>query len=297
MPLEDNNTVTAAEIIRNFGLWQAKALTEPVVVTHHGRPRLVLQSVESFEQARQPAVPAAAAPAEDEAAVIFPSLLNHMTEAFAAYDAELRIVEMNLAYTRFFDLNRDDVIGRTFLEIFPDAERSITHDRLQRAVRTGQSFQFETQSTVQKGRRIAVNIFPYRGGVGLLFTNTTDLARLSDNQDSYAALCEALCVHPAVAAARLDSRGRILGQHTKLALWLGMAEDDLLGARLYDLVVGKDRRRLQDAYELAWEERQPRDAEATFMQRGGEDVSLRLTFSPVVHDFAVQSALLVATRA
>lgn len=294
MPAADKNSVTAAEIIRNFGFWQAKALSEPVVVTHHGRPRLVLQSVESYQASQGPG---GAAAADTPWADIFPQLMNHMTEAFATYDADLRVVEMNRAYEAFFDLGRGEAVGKTFVEAFPHAERSITHDRLQRTLRTGQSFQFETQSTVQKGRRIAVSIFPFRGGAGLLFTNTTEQQLLSENQDSYAALVEALCVHSAIAAARLDSRGRVLGQHSKLAQLLGIAEAELLGGRLYDLVVSKDRRRLQDAYELAWEERQPREVEATFMQRGGEDIPLRLTFSPVIHDLTVQSALMVATRA
>lgn len=295
MPPDDKNAVTAAEIIRNFGFWQAKALTEPVVVTHHGRPRLVLQSVEAYEasRSRSNATAAIEAPGAD----IVPQLMNHMTEAFAAYDPELRIVEMNRAYEAFFDLGRGEAIGKTFLETFPDAERSITHDRLQRTIRTGQSFRFETQSAVQTGRRIAVSIFPVRGGAGLLFTNTTEQELLSENQDSYTALVEALCAHPAISAARLDSRGRIVGQHSKLALLLGIAEADLLGGRIYDLVVSRDRRRLQDAYELSWEEREPREVEAEFMQRGGEDIPLRITFSPVIHDFTVKSALMVATRA
>lgn len=291
----DKNSVTAAEIIRNFGLWQAKALTEPVVVTHHGRPRLVLQSVEAFEASRSPR--GAVATPDIPGADILPQLMNHMSEAFAAYDPDLRIVEMNRAYEAFFDLGRGEAIGKTFLEVFPDADRSITHDRLQRTIRTGQSFQFETQSTVQKGRRIAVNVFPVRGGAGLLFTNTTEHELLSENQDSYTALVEALCTHSAITAARLDSRGRILGQHTKLALLLGITEADLLGGRIYDLVVSRDRRRIQDAFELSWEERQPREVEADFMQRGGEDIPLHVTFSPVVHDFTVTSALMVATKA
>lgn len=36
--------VTAGEISRNFGQWQDVALSGPVIVTHHGRPRVVMTS-------------------------------------------------------------------------------------------------------------------------------------------------------------------------------------------------------------------------------------------------------------
>lgn len=35
-------TVSAADVIRNFGLWQERALAGPITITHHGRARTVL---------------------------------------------------------------------------------------------------------------------------------------------------------------------------------------------------------------------------------------------------------------
>lgn len=40
---------TAAEVSRNFGRWQDQALAGPVVVTHHGRPRVVVVSAQQYE--------------------------------------------------------------------------------------------------------------------------------------------------------------------------------------------------------------------------------------------------------
>lgn len=40
---------TAAEVSRNFGRWQDQALAGPVVVTHHGRPRVAVISAQQFE--------------------------------------------------------------------------------------------------------------------------------------------------------------------------------------------------------------------------------------------------------
>jgi prevent-host-death family protein len=45
--------VPAAEFQRNIGLYQDKALTEPVFVTRNGRERTVLISVEEYARLKQ----------------------------------------------------------------------------------------------------------------------------------------------------------------------------------------------------------------------------------------------------
>ena len=49
-PLE---TVPAAEVQRNFSLWQDKALRNPVEISRNGRRRLVLMSVEEYDRLKR----------------------------------------------------------------------------------------------------------------------------------------------------------------------------------------------------------------------------------------------------
>ena len=41
-------TITAVEFQRNFGRYQDTALTEPVAITHNGRERVVMLSVDEY---------------------------------------------------------------------------------------------------------------------------------------------------------------------------------------------------------------------------------------------------------
>ena len=45
--------VTAAEFQRKLGLYQDKALAEPVTITRNGRERLVLLSVEEYQRLKR----------------------------------------------------------------------------------------------------------------------------------------------------------------------------------------------------------------------------------------------------
>lgn len=49
-PLKD---IPAAEVARNFAKVSDRALKEPVRITSHGRPRLVLLSVEEYERLKR----------------------------------------------------------------------------------------------------------------------------------------------------------------------------------------------------------------------------------------------------
>jgi prevent-host-death family protein len=48
--------VTSAEFQRNLGLYQDKALAEPVIITKNGRERLVLVSVEEYHRLKRRAL-------------------------------------------------------------------------------------------------------------------------------------------------------------------------------------------------------------------------------------------------
>ncbi len=45
--------VSSAEFQRNFGVYQDKALTEPVAITRNGRQRLVMVSVDEYRRLKR----------------------------------------------------------------------------------------------------------------------------------------------------------------------------------------------------------------------------------------------------
>ena len=50
---EELETAPAAEVQRNFSLWQDRALRKPVGITRNGRPRLVMMSVEEYQRLKR----------------------------------------------------------------------------------------------------------------------------------------------------------------------------------------------------------------------------------------------------
>jgi prevent-host-death family protein len=46
-------TVSSAEFQRNFGLYQDKALTEPVAITRNGRERLIIVAADEYHRLKR----------------------------------------------------------------------------------------------------------------------------------------------------------------------------------------------------------------------------------------------------
>ena len=46
-------TVSSAEFQRNFGVYQDKALTEPVAITRNGRERIVMVSADEYRRLKR----------------------------------------------------------------------------------------------------------------------------------------------------------------------------------------------------------------------------------------------------
>lgn len=160
MGLVDNERlfVTAGEVARNFGRWQDEAARMPVVVTHHGRQRVVLVSAETFDEMT--------AESTDPYQARLAAVLGHSAEGFFAMDGAMVLAAANQAFEDFTGMAAAQMIGRPYAEVFPTAAQSIAGEHFRRVLRTGEPCQFELHSTVRTGAILDVRAFPYATASG-----------------------------------------------------------------------------------------------------------------------------------
>jgi PAS domain S-box-containing protein len=94
------------------------------------------------------------------------SVLNSLGEPFYAVDSDWRIVHVSRAALDIWKRPAEAVLGRTVLDVFPQAMGSKPYEGLQRVMRTRQAEHMEAVSGVTK-RWVSVDIYPAEGG-GLL---------------------------------------------------------------------------------------------------------------------------------
>lgn len=282
---------TAAEISRNFGHWQDRALQAPVTVTHHGRPRVVMISVAEFERlAADHGAPFAGGGVGEmarEAEGALGALMDGLAEGFIALDANLRITAVNVVVEAFLDSPASDLIGRDVATIGDPARADVFVDRYRWVLRTGESATFESTTHIRQGRVLRVRAFPFRNGVGVVFTNLTELAALRDEQASWSAAQRALAGHPAIATADLNALGFVMDANPAFLRFVGFDVGQLAEVRLADLVASADRQGLvQGINDLLQQTIPLLTTEVSFLTREDGRRAMTLSIAPRLRDLA-----------
>jgi prevent-host-death family protein len=111
---QDNlrSTVSSAEFQRNLGLYQDKALAEPVTVTKNGRERLVLLSVDEYHRLRNEAGRASSSPPPkhaDTTALDVGSLIKALKHALKPHSATINTAFVYGSFAKGTSTPRSDI--------------------------------------------------------------------------------------------------------------------------------------------------------------------------------------------
>ncbi len=124
----DATYATAAEVSRNFGRWQDQALAGPVVVTHHGRPRVVVVSAQQYETLTEaPSLGLAEDPPEiaqlQEALAALQAFQNATGGGAIRLTRRGIIAAIDASVVRLLGVTDEDAVGAALTDLIDAAER------------------------------------------------------------------------------------------------------------------------------------------------------------------------------
>ena len=283
---------TAGEVSRNFGQWQDVALTGPVIITHHGRPRVVLLSADRY--ASWSDQPATGGVQEVQAAeTCREALLEQMAEGFIALDPTLRVTKVNPVFEALAGRSASQLVGASWSDLFPLPTQAVIAEQMRRVLRTGEAVEFEADSTVQAGRCYGVRIFPYPGGVAAVFSNRTEEHNLRNRLRHARAMRAATAALPRLAVARLNIRGVLVEMDDDFLKLAGFSRAELLDCRLTDIVRPSDRRPLTQALEQILQGGAATRVAAALMVKAGDERLIELSIAPILRDGAADGVMVL----
>lgn len=290
-----NETVTAAEISRNFGEWQSRAMQVPVTITHHGRPRLMLLSIDLFNETAGPEPGGAVEQDVAHTNGQLRAILNQIHSGFMAFDKDLRVIDINPAAELFLGLARAELIGRDMRDLVPQSRTSIAWDFYRRVLQTGETLEFRVRSTLRSGPPLKVQAFPYDDvGVGVLFSNLSSQEEVRVLKERDDAMKAALQFEPAISLLRLNARGVIEEVDEHFCAMSGFSAAQLGGLMLTELANAKERPLLQRALNAAIREDMPKAVSAAIVTREGAEKRLRFNMSLVTHESVPEDVMVWA---
>lgn len=283
-------SVSSADFIRNIGHWQNEALRAPVVITHHGRDRLVLVAP---DQLRPPAAELDGAHAKDMATLrtdLF-AISENMDEGFLAFDHALTVQGSNRIAQTFVGQTQSELLGQSVLDIMPQPLASSLSDRLRRVLRSRSPERLEAGAF--DGRYLSITLFPISGGVAAVFTNTTEQHSVRRRVDEADAVRNALHHHPRTVLITIDPRGRITEISAQIKALSEFEPGDLAGHRFVDLIAASQRRAVSDLVERVLRDAKPDNVAVTLLTKRGGEIRGSISAAPILSDFAVNGVTAV----
>lgn len=215
--------VTASDLVRQFGLWQERALQQPIFVLRRGRPSLVLSSLDLMRRLCAPHDAARPGPLLD-------LLLDAMREVAIIVDPGGRIARFNRAARIVFP---GIGAGMPLAGTVPDSIARFLLDLATRARRSGAADQAEVTIAA---RQMLFAIVPADDGVLLVASDVTIMAEAAGCMSRLDAFGETIDRFDDMAWARIDLRGYVEQHSESLPRLAAVDRDALQAVRFVTLV-------------------------------------------------------------
>jgi len=291
--------VTSADFVRHFGGWQDRASKDPIVVTHHGRERLVVLSPERFAElasghARHGGPSAAAAPCPTDRAGL-EIVADSLDECFIAFDHELRVVHVNPAVCAYLRMARSELEGRTLAATIPQSSGSLACATVDRALESGQTTTVDVPSVIYSDRWLRVKTFPFPTGSACLFRDITDEVEERAAVDIQLATRQALLAHGMVGRCVLTVRATFREVDANFAALVGLQPQGLLRARFADIFPVDRRAEVRELVELVLDTGETATLDTCLLRRGHAHEQVRLSIARLAGR-QDRGAVVIATR-
>lgn len=279
--------VTAAEITRNFGMWQDRAALNPVIVTHHGRARCVLLSASSYHQLARSTGPETST---GQDGLLMQVLAERIDLAFLVIDERLCVREANTAAAILLGAQRELLLGRPLDQLWPDFEDSVAEAHIRRAMRANETAQVRLRVD---GATLSINAFPWPGGLGLLIRAAGGEEQRDHAIAEAGAIHRLLMLDRQLGTVKLSTRGTISEPDPGFCAMTGIPAERLTGARFIDLVSRNGRAGLSGIIEQAFAGSDEGQGDAVLINNDGLEVPVRFAITAIRDDLGMTGAMVM----
>ena len=268
MPPGGEACVTASELVRQFGLWQERALQQPVFVLRRGRPSLVLTSLDLMRRLCAPHQATTDTP-------LATLLMDAMRESVVVVDGTGRIDDLNRAARVAFGGGGVGK-GQPLTRLLGDAVARFLLDLADRARRVGMPEQAEVSL---RERRYSIVIVPFAEGALIVAADVSIDEEGEAVAHRLSAVEAAIDGLPDIAWVRLNLRGYIAAVGASLARMTGIERSTMMAVRFVTLLDAQDRPSVAQTIDEVIGDGMPRRATARLQRRDGTAVAADLSFA------------------
>lgn len=280
-----DDTVAASDLVRHFGQWQRRALQAPVYVLHHGRPQLVLSSLEFMR--------ALVAPKSSNTDENLTDLLDALTDPVLVCDAAATIIAAGRAARLHFGKAAQP--GARLDAILPAEAAAFVGAIVMRVAGSGIAERTELPA-VAGAARLELVIEPGAAGV-VIVGRAAGVADARDAALSRAAgLAGAIASLPDHAIATIGLRGYLVAPDASLSRLGGLSPQALSSVRAASLFSVASRIGVSDALEAVFTGGPPVMVEAELLTASGSPLPVSVGLAPLRRGLVIDAVQAVIAK-
>lgn len=206
-------------------------------------------------------------------------ILDRITDGFFALDASGRFTYMNEAASYLLFRNRNDLIGKSVWEEFPEVVHLSFYKQYHKALAKQIPVTFDTYFP-PLDTWFDVRVYPSSSGLSVFFKDITEQKKiLTQHEQHYKSLFE----QNSDAVYAFDLKGNYLSVNSKTEKMLGYTEEELLQLSFGPLVYKDDLERVKQHYQNATNG-MTQNYEARALHKDGHIVHVNVTNIPIIVD-------------
>ena len=172
---------------------------------------------------------------EREARRELSGILESISDAFFAVDREWRFTYVNRRAEELWSKSREDLLGKSLWEEFPQADDSVQYREIRRAMKERTTTGFEAISP-KMDVWVAGSAYPSAdGGVSVYFSDVSERKRVEEALRDSEERFRAIVSQATAGICRTDLGGRLEFVNNKMCELLGYPEAELVGKSIREL--------------------------------------------------------------
>jgi PAS domain-containing protein len=288
---DENQTVSAAELVRSFAACRDRAVTSPLFIANHGRKSHVLIGVDQYDELLAAGRQSAGTEQSDE----LRELADWMDEAVIITDRYLRITFANRVAHAVCHKPPTSLNNRPFIEALPEIAGTLLEVHVRHTVVSSELSAADLPSPFAQNAWLRFQTFPVGDRIVMVFRDITEDVQRHRMDDLRSALLLATDAHGGIGFIRVSLRATIDNVAKQFCTMLGLPEDRLMELPVIDLVTTASRPDFRAALDAVIRGKSARQLRSSFVSNTGGSIEMMASMAPLHGAYGVEGAVILTT--
>lgn len=221
--------------------------------------------------------------------------LNNMLEGIQIHDFEWRYVFVNKALEKLARYSREELIGRTIIEIYPGIESTKVFEVMSRVMKSRISEELETEFVFPDGRvgYFQLSIEPVPEGIFVLSIDISERKKAEQIRIQTEENLKAIFDNATEGFILTDEKGIIKAFNNKVkdSLLVNVSDDVKIGLSIFNLTESERQPFLGEVFDKVLKGKTIQ-YDRRYQRKDGKIVYVNFTYNPVIKDGVIQGVCL-----